>query len=163
MLLVKVYTKNSGMDQSLESFIDSARKHGNAPLAACLETGVGTYNAVAKLLQKKRRLYRKVLPSKTWKMAASPIPCTNTRGLYRNKGDSKAAQACRTTIHYEAIAEALLENGLKVAKEGMFAPNTYYTMKDCIRTSNYHAVMQKEIKRALVFNPSAQSATRGHS
>lgn len=163
MLLVKIYTKNSGMDQPLQTFIDSARKHGNAPLAACLETGIETYSAVAKLLQKKRRLYRKLLPSTTWKAAAAPIPFAKTRGLYRSKSDSKEVQACQIAIHYEAIAEALLRNGLKVAKEGMFAPNTYYTMKDCIRNSDYHAVMRKKIKRALMFNPSAQNATQGHS
>lgn len=163
MLLVKVYTKNSGVDQPLEAFMESARKHGNAPLAACLGGGIETFNAVSKLLLKKRRQYKKALSAHTFKAALAPLGIAETRVLYQNKAGSKAARACRASIHYEAIAESLLAEGLKDAKNKLFAPNTYYSMQKCVRKSNYHTVMRKHIRKALLFNPYAQSARRGRS
>lgn len=163
MLVVKIYGKNSDVSQPIEMFADCARKNGKAPLAACLDAGMESYKKVERLLRKQKRRLKTCLPADVYAKATRSYGLSRPAAKYCNRHDAKLLEACRVTAHYEAIAKALLKEGLDSAKNQSLAPNTYYAMRACITKSNYHVVLRKKIARALKFKPSAQSAKRGRS
>lgn len=163
MLVVKIYGKNSDVSQPVESFADCARKNGKEPLAACLDAGIESYKKVERLLRNQKRRLKTCLPADVYAKATRSYGSSRPATKYRNRHNAKVLEACKVTAHYEAIAKALLKEGLDSAKNQSLAPNTYYAMRACIKKSNYHVVLGKKIARALKFKPSAQNAKPGHS
>lgn len=164
MLIVQIYGKNSKVTQPVDQFPDCARKNGKEALATCLEAGLKSYNMIKRLLKQQKRRLRKVMEPAVYAKTVRCYGSSRQAAKYRKGRDAKLIEACATTTHYEAIATALLKEGLDSAKNQSLAPNTYYAMRNCIHKNKYHSVMCKRIERALKLKPmTVQNATRGHS